>query len=309
MVKFSNRTLGAMVLALCVSVAQPALSSGGGGGGGSAMPSNSAPDYDPVAEYRSGITAFEAHDYKKAVTAFKRVIAVAPDHAPAQYLLGASFIGLGDYKHAVRPLEAAFKADPTMLDAQRDLAISYAKLGQADKAAAQRDLIQAKQTACAGTCPQAAALDAALSAVNAALAGAAPQALGPSHQMLPLASIDATYVQAVGLINEGRYEPAIALLEDALWRAGPHPDLLTYLGFANRKLGRIDTARRWYGQALAVAPNHRGALEYFGELKLQQGDRAGALDHLARLEQVCGYGCVQADELRAQISGAEQSAS
>ena len=173
----------------------------------------------------------------------------------------------------------------------------------------QRDLIQAKQTACATTCPQAAALDSALSAVNAALTGVTPQALGPSHPLLPLASIDATYVQAVALINEGRYEPAIALLEDALWSAGPHPDLLTYLGFASRKLGRIDTARRWYGQALAVAPNHRGALEYYGELKLLQGDRAGALDHLARLERVCGYGCVQADELRAQISGAEQSAS
>ena len=309
MIKLRNRALGALALALCATIAQPALSDGGGGGGGSAMPSNSAPAYDPVAEYRNGITAFEALDYKKAVTAFKRVVAVAPDHAPAQYLLGASFIGLGDYKHAVHPLEAAIKADPAMLDAQRDLAISYAKVGKADKAAAQRDLIQAKQVACAGTCPQAAALDAALSAVNAAMAGASPQALGPSHRLLPLASIDATYVQAVALINEGRYEPAIALLEDALWSAGPHPDLLTYLGFANRKLGRIDTARRWYGQALAVAPNHRGALEYYGELKLLQGDRAGALNHLARLERICGYGCVQADELRAQISGAEQSAS
>ena len=309
MARFGTDGLRAVGLALCLVIAQPALSSGGGGGSSSAMPSDSAPAYDPVAEYRSGITAFEAHDYKKAVTAFKRVVAVAPEHAPAQYLLGASFIALGDFKHAVRPLEAAAKADPTLLDAQRDLAISYAKMGQIEKATAQRDLIQAKQLACAGTCPQAAALDAALGAVNAALTGGTPQALGPSHRLVPLAAIDPVYVEAVGLINEGSYEPAIALLEDALWNAGPHPDLLTYLGFANRKLGRIETARRWYGQALAVAPNHRGALEYYGELKLQMGDRAGAQDHLARLERICGFGCVQADELRAQISGAEQSAS
>ena len=309
MARFGTDGLRAVGLALCLVIAQPALSSGGGGGSSSAMPSDSAPAYDPVAEYRSGITAFEAHDYKKAVTAFKRVVAVAPEHAPAQYLLGASFIALGDFKHAVRPLEAAAKADPTLLDAQRDLAISYAKMGQIEKATAQRDLIQAKQLACAGTCPQAAALDAALGAVNAALTGGTPQALGPSHRLVPLAAIDPVYVEAVGLINEGNYEPAIALLDDALWSAGPHPDLLTYLGFANRKLGRIETARRWYGQALAVAPNHRGALEYYGELKLQMGDRAGAQDHLARLERICGFGCVQADELRAQISGAEQSAS
>ena len=115
MVKLKNRTLGAIALALCVTIAQPALSSGGGGdGGGSAMPSSNAPDYDPVAEYRNGITAFEALDYKKAVRSFKRVVAVAPDHAPAQYLLGASYMGQGDYKHAVSPLEAAIKADPSI---------------------------------------------------------------------------------------------------------------------------------------------------------------------------------------------------
>ena len=273
------------------------------------MPSTSAPAYDPVVEYRKGIAAFEAKDYKKAAAAFRHVVAVVPTHAPAQYLLGASLMGQGDFKHAIKPLEAAFKSDPSLIDAQRDLGISYAKQGDAAKATVQRDAIAARKTACAGTCSEAAQIDAALSAINAALAGGAPQASGPSRSLQALGSVDKVYVDAVALINEGQYEPAIGLLQTALWTAGPHPDLLTYLGYANRKLGRYDMAAGWYRAALAVAPSHRGALEYYGELKLERGDRRGALAHLARLEQLCGFGCVQADELRHQITEAGQSAS
>ncbi len=302
-------TFGALALILALTAAPPAWSSGGGGGGGASMPSTSAPEYDPVVEYRKGIEAFEVKDFKKASAAFKRVVDAAPTHAPAQYLLGASLIGLGDYKRAIKPLEAALKADPSLLDAQRDLAISYARRGDTTKATLQRDAIENRKTACAGACPEAAQIDTALTAVNAELAGAPPQALGPSLPLKPLAAIDATYVEAVSLINEGRYKPAIALLERALWSAGPHPDLLTYLGYANRKLGQYDTASGWYRAALAVAPNHRGALEYYGELKLERGDRRGALAHLARLDQICGFGCVQADELRVQIAEAGQSVS
>ena len=302
--------IGGVALILALASAQPALSSGGGGGGGGAeMPSSSAPAYDPVVEYRKGIAAFEAKDYKKAAAAFKHVVAVVPTHAPAQYLLGASLMGQGDYKRAIKPLEAAVKADPSLIDAQRDLAISYAQQGDTAKATAQRGAIVARKTACAAACPEAAQIDAALGMIDAAIAGAKPQAFGPSRALRSLASIDQTYVDAVALINEGQYQPAIAMLQDALWNAGPHPDLLTYLGYANRKLGHYDTAAVWYRTALAVAPNHRGAIEYYGELKLERGDRQGALAHLARLERICGFGCVQADELRAQIAEAGQSAS
>lgn len=273
------------------------------------MPSSSAPDYDPVAEYRKGVEAYQAKDYKTAATAFGRVVSVVPSHAPAQYLLGASQIGMGNFKKAKRPLEAAVKADPNLIEAQRDLGVAYAKLGEAEKAAGQVTKLTALKTTCAGTCPQATQIDEALSAVNAALSGAPAQALGPGRVLAPLSSIDGAYVSAVALINAGQYEPAIAVLEEALWAAGPHPDLLTYLGFAHRKLRTYDKASGWYEQALAVAPRHRGALEYYGELKLERGDRTGALAHLARLERICGFGCQEADELRGWIDGARPSAS
>ena len=51
--------------------------------------------------------------------------------------------------------------------------------------------------------------------------------------------------------------------------------MLTYLGFANRKLGHYDLAESYYRQALAAAPNHKGATEYYGEMMIERGDMAG----------------------------------
>ena len=273
------------------------------------MSASSAPSIDPVAEYQKGVTAYQANDFKNAAKAFKRVVGVVANHAPAQYLLGSSYMGLSDFKKAKRPLEQALRLDPAMVDAQRDLAITYAKLSDMAKASEQRTALNTRLTACGATCPEAAKLDAAVKAVDAAMAGTPPQVLGPAREFAPLASVDALYVSAVSKINEGRYEAAIAELEHGLWPAGPHPDMLTYLGFANRKLHRYDTARQWYEMALAVAPDHRGALEYYGELKLELGDAAGAKAHLARLDTLCAFGCQQADELRRWIVEAGKSAS
>jgi tetratricopeptide (TPR) repeat protein len=305
----NRRTSMLVALALGASLfaAQPILANGGGGGAGG-MAAPSTPQYDPAVEYQKGVQAYEAKDFKAAASAFKRVIEVAPRHAPAQYFLGASYIGLNDYKKAKRPLEAAVKAEGTLIEARRDLGVTHAKLGDAAKAGEQRAAIAALKAACAAPCALAARYDAAVAAIDAALTGVTPTAFGPAALPRP-GEADATYVLAVGLINEGRYAEAIGQLEAGLWSAGPNPDLLTYLGFANRKLKRYDTAKAWYEGALAIAPNHLGALEYYGELKLEMGDVAGAKAHLARLDKLCGFGCQQADELRQWLRDRPQSAS
>jgi tetratricopeptide (TPR) repeat protein len=304
--KGSLVALAAMAAALAVT---PVWSAPGGGGGGGDMSAPSGPSIDPVAEYQKGITAYQAQDFKGAAKAFKRVVGVISTHAPAQYLLGSSFMQLGEFKKAKRPLEQALRHDPAMIDAQRDLAVTYAKLGDMPKATEQRTALSTRLTACATACPDAAKLDGAVKAVDAAMAGTPPQALGPSLRFAPRASSDALYVSAVSKINEHHYEAAIAELNDSLWSAGPHPDVLTYLGFANRKLKRYDKAREWYEAALTIAPNHLGAIEYYGELKLEMGDAAGARRHLARLDALCAFGCQQADELRRWIGKADKSAS
>lgn len=305
------RASGRVSIATAISllVAQPAVSApGGGGSGGGSMPSESTPAYDPAAEYQKGAAAYQAQDFKAAATAFKHVISVVPRHAPAQYLLGSSYLQMADFKKAKRPLELAVKYDPEMIDGLRDLGVTYAKLGEVAGATSKRDALIQMKTGCADPCATVARLDEAVRAVDAALAGT-PLGLAPQQRFGTYASVDAVYVSSVSLINEGRYQAAITELESALWTTGPHPDLLTYLGFANRKLKRYDAARERYEEALAVAPNHRGALEYYGELKLELNDVKGARQHLARLDALCSFGCQQADELRRWIREADRSAS
>ena len=281
----------------------------GGGGGGGGVPSQSAPSYDPAVEYQKGTTAFGAADYRAAAGHFKKVVSVVPKEAGAQYLLGASYMGLGEFKKAAKPLEMAVKYNAQLIEAKRDLAITHAKLGKADKAQPQLDALRAMQTTCATTCADAAKLTDAIAKVEAAIAGGKQaSAATPDIKLAEAKAADQTYVTAVSLINEKRYEAAIAYLNDARWAAGPHPDILTYLGFANRKLKRFDEAEGYYQAALEIFPEHRGALEYYGELKLERGNVSGAKAHLAKLEAICGFGCNEADELRRWIAEKAPSA-
>ena len=298
------------ILAACAVLATPpAFAAGSGGGGSSAPPSQSA--YDPTVDYKKGADAFTSGQYGEAVKAFKKVVAAVPKNPQANYLLGASYMAQGDFSRAVKPLEAAVRYDEKLIDARRDLGITQAKLGKAEKATEQMAALKAMQEGCGGTCPDSSKLTDAIAKLEAATT-AGPQAqsaVEPDVRLASAKTLDATYVEAVGLINEHRYEAAIAILDQALWAAGPHPDVLTYLGFANRKLKRYDAAEAYYRDALAIAPTHRGALEYYGELKLERGDVAGAKAHLAKLEAICGFGCHEVDELKRWIVEGRLSAS
>ena len=285
--------------------------SGGSMGSGGQRPSMTAPDFDAAAEYRKGIEALKAERFAEAKKAFVKVLGVAPRDANSNYLAGLASVGLNDLKDARKYFEKAVKADQNLVPARQDLAVTLAKLG--DRAKAEAELAKLKQieAKCASTCPQAAALKSAIATVTAALAGS-PQAELRTRPGLLFESArmgDAAYLVAVGLINEGKYEAAIASLEDAKTTFGAHPDILTYLGFANRKLGRFELAESYYLQALAAAPEHRGATEYYGELMVERGDLTGAKRMLAKLEAQCSFGCAEADELRRWIDAKRSPAS
>ena len=298
----------ALVLAsgLALSPTGARASGSGGTGGSSTAPSASVPSYDPAVEYRKGIEAMTAKQYKAAERAFQRVVDVAPKDANTRYLLGMAKAGNGDLAGARKAYARAVKLDTNLVEARRDLALAAFKLG--DSAAAQTELasLKAQAAACAGTCANDLRLRTAISAVETELAGkpadAAP-APTPSALLAPETG-DAAYLTAVSLINEHRYDEALEALSDAARVFAAHPDILTYQGFANRKLGRLDRAESFYQRALAIAPNHRGALEYFGELKVERGDLTGARAMLAKLESVCTFGCAEADELRGWIDRA-----
>lgn len=309
------KSAGAALGGALVFLFAPAAFADGGGGGGNAMrnapPSMSQRNYDPTAEYKKGVEALQAQNYKDADRAFGRVLQSLPRDANTNFMAGMARAGLGEMKDARKYFEKAAKYDDDLIPAHQELGIAWAKLGEPDKARAVLDDLKRRAQSCADACAQAADLKAAIPAVEAALGGPPSSWVAPETGVLFAGNDrgDQAYLQAVALINEKRYGEAIAALGDSARAFGPHPDILTYLGFAHRKLGRYDVAEDYYRQALAAAPDHLGATEYYGELMVERGDLAGARRMLAKLENVCRFGCAQADELRRWIAAAQPDAS
>ena len=288
---------------IAATLTATAVAMPGGGSSGSSNPSISAPEFDAAKIYRDALEQLKAGKNAEAKAGFAKLLKEIPRDGNIHFLAGMADAGLNDLKGAQSHYEKAVKYEPQLVAAQQQLAITYAKQG--DRAKAEATLAKLKQAndKCAGSCEQAQSLKDAVAAVEAALNGQ-PAAQLEAPPSLLFASADAgdrAYLDAVGLINEHRYEDAIAALQRARESFGAHPDVLTYLGFANRKLNRFAIAETYYRQALAAAPNHKGATEYYGELMVERGDVAGAEKMLAKLDAICTFGCAEADELRRWI--------
>ena len=279
---------------------------GGAGGGGGSMPSVSGPSYDPAAEYAKAITALKANNFRDAARAASHVTDAVPTNPDAWRLLGMAKAGDNDWKGSRRAYEKAVKLTPDDPGSHAGLAVALANLKD-PKAQAEADWLKSKAQACGDSCPDAARLKDLTSKVESAMASPAAGAPKPSA-MLDRSLLfggakagDTAYVQAVSLINERRYDEALASLATAAATFGPHPDILTYEGYTWRKKGDYARAETYYRQALAIDPKHIGATEYYGELKVARGDVAGARLMLARLDKLCAYGCADAEELRRWI--------
>jgi tetratricopeptide (TPR) repeat protein len=299
------RFCSTLLVAIAFSVSAPALAAGGGGGGGGAAPSVSGPTIDPVKRYQDGVTALQASKWKDAEKAFGDVLRVADRDPNTNYMMGLAYVGEEKFKDSKKYFESAVKfSKGEHAQARGWLGKVYVKLGDAKKAEEQKAALAALKDKCAGTCKDAANIDAAIKQVDDAIANPSAS-LAPSAGLPKLASADgdAAYLAASGLINEGRYDDALGSLREAALVFGPHPDILTYEGFANRKLGNYKTAVGFYSAALKLQPNHRGANEYLGEYYVEIGDMTKARLQLAKLDTICMFGCEEAEELRRWIDG------
>jgi tetratricopeptide (TPR) repeat protein len=273
--------------------------SGGGDFGG--------PTRDPAADYRRGVDALKAGKFKDADRSFSYVLEATPKDSNVWLLSGLAKAGKNDLKGAQRAYERSVQYDDKNIDAHRELGLTYAKTNQAPKAQKELDALKAKSEVCKEACPDAAKLKASISALQGAMgAGKAAELSKPSLMFASVADGDNAYNAAVSLINEKRYDEALAQLDTAARVFGPHPDVLTYIGYTYRKMGRYDDAEKYYTEALKVAPNHKPATEYYGELKVERGDLAGAKMLLAKLDNLCAYACPEEQELRRWIDQAEK---
>jgi len=306
----SSRLLLIAAATIAILAQTPALAAGGGGsggGGGSSGPSASGSRADPAKRYSQGLEFLKAQNYKQAEKAFDDVLDAAGKDANANFMMALAQIGQQDFGNARKYLRNAVKYDANHAMALGWLGAVEAKQGDAGKAAEQKTALEALKVKCAGACAEAAAINAAIAQVDAAIANpSAPMQL--SGAMTHLASAndgDAAYLQAAGLINEGRYEDALWSLRAAGVALGPHPDVLTYQGFANRKLSNYDVAISYYSAALKLDPEHRGANEYLGEYYVETGQLGKANAQLVKLDRICKFGCEEAEELRRWIAGAK----
>ncbi|MFN4283032.1 MAG: tetratricopeptide repeat protein [Alphaproteobacteria bacterium] len=113
---------------------------------------------------------------------------------------------------------------------------------------------------------------------------------------------DADLAAGTQAAKAGRYDVAIGLLQRVLASDANNADAHNMLGFAHRKGGDLSVARYHYQQALTLEPDHKGALEYYGEWHLQAGDRPGAERLRARLAALCPAGCEELADLDAALA-------
>jgi len=134
-----------------------------------------------------------------------------------------------------------------------------------------------------------------------ALAGLPPAAKAvdtPTTKEAP----DLTAVRAK--IKAKEFKAAIADLNGMIDKGVQHADVYNLLGFSLRKSGDLKTAYTFYKKALDFDPEHKGALEYLGELYVQTGELAKAREHVVLLTKLCPQGCEELEDLQKALAQA-----
>jgi len=77
-----------------------------------------------------------------------------------------------------------------------------------------------------------------------------------------------SYKKVLSMIKKEQYTDAITELEKILTNTNyaNDPDILNHYAYSLRKTQNLIKAEEYYKKALSIDPDHRGALEYIGEL-------------------------------------------
>jgi Flp pilus assembly protein TadD len=138
-----------------------------------------------------------------------------------------------------------------------------------------------------------------LSAVVIALA--APHAALAADTTPPAAAVPDKLAEARTLIKAKKWSEAVAELQRI--NDPTSADWNNLMGYSIRRGSSpdLDASERFYNEALRINPNHRGALEYSGQLYLMKGDLGSAEKRLAVLDKACTFGCEEYTDLKKAI--------
>ncbi len=107
------------------------------------------------------------------------------------------------------------------------------------------------------------------------------------------------YTAGYRLAKSKQYKEALDTF--SLIKNKERAQVLTFIGFSTRKLGKVDEGINFYMKALALDPNYVEAREYLGEGFLQKGEPEKAKEQLAEIEKRCGKKCEEYEDLAKAI--------
>jgi predicted Zn-dependent protease len=113
---------------------------------------------------------------------------------------------------------------------------------------------------------------------------------------------DPTFGRAKAMIEAKDYRGALPLLQQVVAKEPKNADAYNLIGYATRKSGDPNGSLQYYNYALTLDPKHLGANEYIGEAYLMLDQPQQAEQHLARLDSLCTFGCVEQRTLKAAIA-------
>ena len=114
---------------------------------------------------------------------------------------------------------------------------------------------------------------------------------GTSQNMSPNTESARDFIEEknfVAALNELQIESQINSSDADVWNL---------LGFVSRKLEKYVLSEMAYKRALEIDPNHKGALEYMGELYLTLSKVKEAEGLLNKLKKICPSGCAELTSL------------
>ena len=174
------------------------------------------PSYAP-ALHRLGVFHLDAGSFEEAATALQRAAALEPEAAPCQVGLAQVALAKRDYAQAVPLLERAIELEPRYKLAHFLLGTAYRGLGRVE---------EARPHLARGTEAERRFLLDRTSAMRGQF----------------IAGLASQLQAAAGLIQAGRSEEALILLEEARRQRPEDPDVLNNLAIAYQKTGQAQRA-------------------------------------------------------------------
>ncbi len=113
---------------------------------------------------------------------------------------------------------------------------------------------------------------------------------------------DPTFSRAKAMIEAKDYRGALPLLQQVVAKEPKNADAYNLMGYATRKSGDPNGSLQYYTYALTLDPKHLGANEYIGEAYLMLDQPQQAEQHLAKLDSLCVFGCIEQRTLKAAIA-------